>query len=101
MEADPHRACLNGLGLDEPDRMRWTRHGSTRWLWKPESVSAAIRYVVDEQGEQMAVLEAKSLEDRFLSYEGRGSVTTVAEQPVMTPAPAPPPQFPTPARRPH
>lgn len=50
--------CLNGLGLDQPDRKRWTRHGSTRWLLKPESVSAAIRYVVDEQGEQMAVFEA-------------------------------------------
>jgi hypothetical protein len=27
-------------------------------LWKPESISAAIRYVVDEQGERMAVCEA-------------------------------------------
>jgi len=31
--------------------------GATRWLWKPENVSAAIRYVVDEQGEPMAVFE--------------------------------------------
>ena len=49
--------CLNQTGLDEPARKRWARHGSTRWLWKPESVSAAIRYVVDEQGEPMAVFE--------------------------------------------
>jgi hypothetical protein len=28
------------------------------WLWKPQSVSAAIRYVVDEQGDPMAVFEA-------------------------------------------
>lgn len=48
---------LNSRGLDEPARKRWTRHGSTRWLWKPEHVSAAIRYVVDEQGEAMAVFE--------------------------------------------
>src|SRR5271170_2995546 len=24
---------LNQLGLDEADRKRWARHGSTRWLW--------------------------------------------------------------------
>jgi hypothetical protein len=23
---------LNQLGLDEPARRRWARHGSTRWL---------------------------------------------------------------------
>lgn len=51
--------CLNSLGLDEPSRKRWARHGSTRWLWKPQNVSAAIRYVVDEQGEPMALFEAE------------------------------------------
>ncbi len=50
--------CLNALGLDEPGRKRWARHGSTRWLWKQENVSPAIRYVVDQQGEGMAVFEA-------------------------------------------
>lgn len=50
--------CLNRIGLDEPARKRWARHGSTRWLWEPENVSAAIRYVVDQQGERMAVFEA-------------------------------------------
>jgi len=50
--------CLNRLGLDEPVRKRWARHGSTRWLWEQENVSAAIRYVIEEQGERMAVLEA-------------------------------------------
>ena len=49
---------LNQTGLDEPARKRWARHGSTRWLWKAEHISAAIRYVVDEQGEAMAVFEA-------------------------------------------
>ena len=33
----------------------WTRHGSTRYLWKPEQVAAAIRYVADGQGEVMAL----------------------------------------------
>lgn len=49
---------LNLTGRDQPGRKRWARHGSTRWLWKPEHVSAAIRYVVDEQGQPMAVFEA-------------------------------------------
>lgn len=49
---------LNCLGLGEPNQKRWARHGSTRWLKKPLSVSAAIRYVVDEQGEPMSVFEA-------------------------------------------
>jgi len=67
-EAEPERVmndlkayasrCLNRAGIDEPDRKRWARHGSTRWLWEQESISAAIRYVVDEQGEPMAVYEA-------------------------------------------
>jgi len=33
---------LNQRGLDDPARKRWARHGSTRWLWKQEGVSAAI-----------------------------------------------------------
>jgi REP element-mobilizing transposase RayT len=49
--------CLNRAEMDEPARKRWARHGSTRWLWEPASVSAAIRYVVDEQGDTMAVFE--------------------------------------------
>jgi hypothetical protein len=48
---------LNQMKLDEPGRKRWARHGSTRWLWKPEHVSAAIEYVVREQGDAMAVFE--------------------------------------------
>ena len=47
--------ALNQLGRDEPGRRRWARHGSTRWLWKDEDVRAAICYVVEEQGEPMAV----------------------------------------------
>ena len=50
--------CLNQKRTDQPARKRWARHGSTRWLWKPEHVSAAIRYVVEEQGEPMAVFKA-------------------------------------------
>ena len=37
---------LNRMRLDKSNRKRWARHGSTRWLWKPPHVSAAIQYVV-------------------------------------------------------
>jgi REP element-mobilizing transposase RayT len=50
--------CLNRNALDGPDRKRWARHGSTRWLWKREEVSAAIQYVVDRQGDPLAVFQA-------------------------------------------
>ena len=46
---------LNRLEEDTPERKRWARHGSTRWLWKDEEVRNAVRYVVDEQGAAMAV----------------------------------------------
>ena len=49
---------LNRLGAVGPDRKRWARHGSTRWLWKDQDVREAIRYVVEEQGEPMAVFLA-------------------------------------------
>jgi REP element-mobilizing transposase RayT len=48
---------LNELGFDGANRKRWARHGSTRWLWKRDAVSAAIQYVVDKQGEKMAVYQ--------------------------------------------
>jgi REP element-mobilizing transposase RayT len=48
---------LNELALDGADRKRWARHGSTRWLWKRDAVLAAIQYVIDKQGEKMAVYE--------------------------------------------
>ena len=44
---------LNQSGLDLPSRRRWSRHGSTRWLWKRKNVEAAIAYVAGEQGEPM------------------------------------------------
>ena len=49
---------LNRLGRHGSDRKPWARHGSTRWLWKDQDVQDAIRYVVEEQGEPMAVFVA-------------------------------------------
>jgi REP element-mobilizing transposase RayT len=51
---------LNRLGRDGPDRKRWAHHGSTRWLWKDQDVREAIRYVVEEQGEPMALFVAEA-----------------------------------------
>jgi REP element-mobilizing transposase RayT len=49
---------LNRLGGDESNRKRWAHHGSTRWLWKDQDVREALRYVIEEQGEPMAVFVA-------------------------------------------
>jgi REP element-mobilizing transposase RayT len=54
--------ALNQMGLDETDRRRWARHGSTRHLWTADAVSAAVHYVVCEQGEAMAVFEMSRVE---------------------------------------
>ena len=51
---------LNRPGRDRPLRKHWARHGSTRWLWKDEDVRQAIQYVVDEQGEPMAIFVVES-----------------------------------------
>ena len=54
---------LNESGMDRAGRKRWARHGSTRRLWKTDAVLAAIRYVVNGQGEPMAVYEADPLSE--------------------------------------
>ncbi len=68
---------LNRLGIDESDRKRWVHHGSTRWLWSDEDVRAAIKYVVDGQGEPMEVYLGEWLWSTTLSISvrcGRGGV---------------------------
>ena len=52
---------LNRLDRDGRDRKRWARHGSTRWLWKDQDVQKAMRYVIEEQGEPMALFVADAL----------------------------------------
>ncbi|HEV1283954.1 MAG TPA: transposase [Bryobacteraceae bacterium] len=45
------------LNLREPQtkgRMRWARHGSTRYLISRDEMEAAMRYVLEKQGEPMA-----------------------------------------------
>ena len=48
---------LKELKLDRNRLNWWTRHGSTKYLWKEPHVEAAIEYVVSEQGNPMAVFE--------------------------------------------
>lgn len=42
--------ALNEAGHESLVRNRWTRHGSTRYLWDEASLLGAIDYVVDRQG---------------------------------------------------
>ena len=49
--------ALNAAGCDENWRKRWTRHGSTRYLWKSASVAGAVHYTLHEQGEPMETFE--------------------------------------------
>jgi hypothetical protein len=71
-EAQPERvmsdlkayACrpLNRMSLDQPNRKRWARHGSTRWLWKLRHISAAIQFVpAAEQGDAMSTFGSHEL----------------------------------------
>ena len=53
--------ALNQLTSEGPDRKRWARHGSTRWLWNDEDVRHALQYVIEEQGEPMALFVADEL----------------------------------------
>src|SRR5579862_3410175 len=46
---------LNQSGFDPPDRKRWARHGSTRWLLGRRDLESAMKYVLEKQGDPMAV----------------------------------------------
>ena len=49
-------AGLNQCKVDPPvRRRRWARHGSTRYLWTREDVSASIHYVLVNQGKPLTV----------------------------------------------
>jgi REP element-mobilizing transposase RayT len=37
-------------GIFPPERKAWTRHGSTRYLWRSEHLIQACRYVLEGQG---------------------------------------------------
>lgn len=41
---------LRETGLVAPDRVIWSRGGSTRYLWKSRSVDSAVDYTINGQG---------------------------------------------------
>jgi hypothetical protein len=56
--ADLKAYASRELNLQEGHRKRWVRGGSTRPLPSEEAITAAVRYVIDGQGEPMAVYDA-------------------------------------------
>jgi hypothetical protein len=44
---------LREEGLHAQGAPLWSRHGSTRYLWKPLHVEDACRYVAESQGEDL------------------------------------------------
>ena len=44
---------LNKTFPSERQRTRWTRHGSTRYLWTEEAVAEKVHYVLHGQGESL------------------------------------------------
>jgi hypothetical protein len=48
--------------------LRWTRHGSTVWIWRSEDVDCAVDYVVQRQGQPMSVYENKNRWQDFQNW---------------------------------
>jgi len=57
---------LNEAKLDDKRVNRWTKHGSTRYLWRSEEVVSVIQYIVHEQGSPMAVFQ----DERYAQVPG-------------------------------
>jgi len=45
---------------ESADRRRWTQHGSTLYLWTEAEVAAKCEYVINDQGEPMAVHDGRA-----------------------------------------
>ncbi len=58
---------LNKLYPAEAGAIRWTRHGSTRYLWKNEDVESAVEYTISGQGNAMAVFDGRDNPSRARS----------------------------------
>lgn len=50
---------LTRAGFDDSQRRRWTRHGSTRHLFREADVEAAAQYTLEEQGIVMAAYDGR------------------------------------------
>ena len=51
---------LNKAYPDEENSKRWTRHGSTRYLWNADQLAAATHYVIEGQGDPMEVFDGRT-----------------------------------------
>jgi REP element-mobilizing transposase RayT len=51
---------LSEAGHDSCGRKRWSRHGSTRYLWDLKGLQDAVHYVVSEQGPPMQVYDCRA-----------------------------------------
>jgi len=47
---------------------RWARHGSTKYIWNQEQLNAALRYVSDSQGAQMAYYQSPPVDPRTIPF---------------------------------
>lgn len=65
LKAHSSRVLNRQFGKKDP---RWTRHGSTAWIWEAVNVDAAVDYVVWRQGAPMAVYENPNRWDEFLHW---------------------------------
>jgi hypothetical protein len=83
--SDPDRAITDlkayasrALSQYDPaaQRKRWARGGSTRALFTADSISAAIKYVADQQGEPMAVYVIDPSEPKNVPLLTRGATGT-------------------------
>ncbi|MCI0640513.1 MAG: transposase [Gemmataceae bacterium] len=52
---------LTEAGYENKERKRWTRHGSTKYIWDEEYLRNAIHYTLYEQGEPMETYLAPEL----------------------------------------
>ena len=50
---------LTKAGFDSRERKRWTRHGSTKYLWTWAAVVDKIEYTLHRQGDVMALYEGE------------------------------------------
>ncbi len=58
------RYCTRALNMTEQKgQSRWSRHGSTRYLWCDRDIYFALHYVVHQQGEKMALYVSPALQE--------------------------------------
>jgi REP element-mobilizing transposase RayT len=50
---------LSRAGFENSDRRRWTRHGSTRHLFRESQVQEKIHYILFEQGAPMSLFDGR------------------------------------------